>query len=261
MRLFIVLGLIGLSFLLNSTACAFSCTAAFQNAAGKSSKSIVNYINNCKIAPRGDFASNRAYSDHLQALHYFVKASHKALTKDNHTTISSLEVVESFMKHINRINMCNKGYNDYCSPIYLKLKKVNETLANQVNTYSHKKMKRLCAYWEPKNKKDQQALNYACKKEKKEKKETKAKACKLNGYKIVKNHNGMIDITFHYKKEGRCTKQDIKRLANKLPERGRKERLEYLENKMERACEKDFGSSCDYWSRKIHKKIDNWDFE
>ena len=262
MRLFILLGLIGLSSLFSTTVSAFSCTAAFQNAAGKSSKSIVNYINNCKIAPRGDFASNSSYEEHLEALHYFIKVSHKSLVKDNETTISSLEIVESFMKHINNIRMCSKGYNDYCSPIYLKIKEVNETLANQVNTYSNSKMKRLCAYWEPRNKKDQQALNYACKKKKtKTKAKKENKPCKLDGYKVIENHNGLVNITFHYKKQGNCTKEDIKRLANKLPERGRKERLEYLESKMERACEKGFGSSCDYWSKRIHQKIDNWDFE
>ena len=260
MRLFIVLGLVGLSFLLNSTACAFSCTAAFQNAAGKPSVTIVNYINSCKIAPRGDFASNSVYEEHLEALYYFVKNVHKSLVKDNHTTISSLEVVEDFLKHINNIRMCSKGYSEYCSPILTRLKEVNKVLANEVNTYSHKKMKRLCAYWEPKNEEDQQALNYACKKTKQKRKTTKT-PCKLSGHKVVRNHNGLVDITYHYKKQGNCTKQDIKRLAKKLPERGRKERLEYLESKMERACEKGFGSSCDYWANKIGRKIDNWDFE
>lgn len=156
--------------------------------------------------------------------------------------------------------MCSKGYNSHCSPIYLRIKSKNVYLANEVNTYSHSKLKRMCKFWTPKNEKDQQTLNYACKKTKQNKKTTKT-PCKLSGYKVVRNHNGLVDITFHYKKQGNCSKQDIKRLAKKLPERSRKQRLEYLEDKMERACKKGFGSSCDYWANKIHRKIDNWDFE
>jgi hypothetical protein len=259
MRLFIVLGLIGLSSLFSSTVSAFSCTAAFQNAAGKPAATVINYIENCKIAPRGDFASNEVYSDHLESLYYFIKVTYKSLVKDKETTISSLKIVEDFLKHINRINMCNKGYN--CSPIYLRIKKKNVSLANEVNTYSHNKLKRMCKFWTPKNLEDKKTMNYACKNKIKKKERKENKTCKLSGHKVVKNHNGIVDITYHYTKKGECTKEDIKRLAKNLPSKGKKDKLDYLEKSMEKACSLNNQNLCEYYSRKIKEKIDNWDFE
>ena len=113
MRLFILLGLIGLSlFFGTSTASAASCYNLFQNAEHKQERTILVYVQKCVIEKADAFVSSDAYSVHLEYLYYFLKQ----VKGKNYAgfSLNTTKKLEALMLKVRNLHLCVKGHKKFC---------------------------------------------------------------------------------------------------------------------------------------------------
>ena len=148
MRLFILLGLIGLSFLFNNNAvCAFTCTKAFQNAEHKQERTILVYLK-CKIQNVDTFVSLDLYAEHLEYLYAFVLRTRKTnVTKFSIETINKLD---KFLEKIKNLHLCARGFKEDCTKKKRSFKELEALMekacqhgSSLCNFYGEKLLKRI----------------------------------------------------------------------------------------------------------------------